>query len=159
MLSTDTITISIAGVAVSILMPVILRIVDYLIHRFRRWQQKRNVRDIVQRGIEGMLDDRPRVAMSTDPGTVGEERPTDLNSVRFTYFQQMMFELGVVMEYYSSDLSYTGKRDILGIRKLENVLNAWTMKRNGAAPTKDVYEDFIIKRIKDHKWIIPIRSS
>ena len=147
--------IGFASLVVSIILPIVLRIIDLFRHWYRRWRQTVNIKKIVRRGVDCILNDNPPVPKSTAPGRVGEDtgRPSG-DAGRYAYFDRMIFDLNVVLDYYSSDIGYQKKRDIRHICiVVNNAVRKWREVCNGKYPPKDVYENFIIKQIAAHKWL------
>ena len=157
-LDRDTATaIGLLGIIVSILLPFMLRTIDYGRHVYRSWRQTSNIRRIVRDGIRNMLNDDPPAPKKTDSGSVGDpvKKTADvIDAARYFYFEDMMFNLQVALDYHSSDLSYAKKRDVKHIcEKLSVALSAWH-RGKGKFPTKDVYEKFVIEGfISGKKWL------
>ena len=153
-----TLAIGALGIVISILLPFVLRIIDYIRHLFRSRRQTTNIRIIVRNAIDDILNDNPRDARRTDTGSVGEPVKADTNAARYAYFEAMIFDLQVILDYYSSDISYTKKKHLKYIcEKLSDSLSSWIKVRNGKFPTKDVYETFVIPNIVEPKWLKPYR--
>ncbi|MDE0089117.1 MAG: hypothetical protein OXU23_25595 [Candidatus Poribacteria bacterium] len=151
-----TLAIGALGIVVSIFLPFVLRIIDYIRHLFRSWRQTTNIRNIVRNAIHDMLNDNPRDVRSTDTGSVGEPVKADVDAARYAHFEAMTFDLQVILDYYSSDISYTKKKHLKYIcETLSSSLSSWIKARKGKLPTKDVYETFVIPNVVGPKWLKP----
>ena len=105
----DITAIGVGASIVSVLMPISLRLVDFIIHLGRRWMQVRHIRKLVKADLTSILNDDPAnlTVRSTNPGKVGEVKSvgTDyLADVRLAYFNHMMRNLEVAMCDFSSNL-------------------------------------------------------
>ena len=148
------------GVSIaSVLMPISLRLVDFIIHLGRRWMQVRHIRKLVKADLTSILNDDPAnlTVRSTNPGKVGEVKSvgTDyLADARRAYFKRMMRNLELAMCDFSSDLSHKQKRDMrICLSSHPDFINQWIERRNGQMPTLDVYERIIIVPMEKIKWL------
>ena len=150
-----TVLIGGASLFVSVFMPIVLRIIDFMSHLYRCWRQTVTIKEIVQRGVDRILNDNPPAPKSTDPGRVGEDTGrAAVDAARYAYFNRMISDLNVVLDYYSSDIGYERKRDIKHIcTVVDDIARKWREARKGEYPPKDVYENFIIKQIDVYKWL------
>ena len=143
---------------VSVLMPISLRLVDFIIHLGRRCRQVRHIRKLVKADLTSILNDDPAnlTVRSTNPGKVGEVKSvgTDyLADVRLAYFNHMMRNLEMAMCDFSSDLSHKQKRDMRNCLSDPDLINQGIEQRNGQMPTLDVYERIIIAQMEKIKWL------
>ena len=148
------------GVSIaSVLMPISLRLVDFIIHLGRRWMQVRHIRKLVKADLTSILNDDPAnlTVKSTNPGKVGEVKSVgtdDLAASRLAYFKRMMRNLEWAMCDFSSDLSHKQKRDMRICLSLHpDFIKPWIERRNGQMPTLDVYERLIIAPMEKSKWL------
>lgn len=146
--------IGLASIGVAIGLPIFLRILDYLRYCYRRWRQTENIKGIVHRGIDNILNDNPPTPKSTTPGQVGQD-VTDfqVDQARLAYFKELMFNLRVALEDYSADIAYERKRDVKQVLELEGWLYEWHKRHSGQLPPKEVYENFIIASMSQHGWL------
>ena len=154
----DITAIGVGVSIVSVLMPISLRLVDFIIHLGRRWMQVRNIRKLVKADLPSILNDDPAnlTVRSTNPGKVGEVESvgTDLAAARLAYFKHMMRNLELAMCDFSSDLSHKQKRDMrICLSSHPDFINQWIERRNGQMPTLDVYERIIIDPMEKIKWL------
>ena len=115
----DITAIGVGASIVSVLMPISLRLVDFIIHLGRRWMQVRHIRKLVKADLTSILNDDPAnlTVRSTNPGKVGEVKSvgTDyLADVRLAYFNHMMRNLELAMCDFSSNLSQWASRGTCG---------------------------------------------
>ena len=155
----DITAIGVVVSIVSVLMPISLRLVDFIIHLGRRWMQVRHIRKLVKADLTSILNDDPAnlTVRSTNPGKVGEVQSVgtdDLAAARLGYFKHMMRHLELAMCDFSSDLSHKQKRDMRICLSLHpDFINPWIERRNGQMPTLDVYERLIIAPMEKSKWL------
>ena len=138
----------------SVLMPIVLRFVDYLRHLFRRWRQTANVRRIVHNGVSKILNP-PQWGKSTNLGQIGDPVLVGnrVDMARREYFRMMISNLEVVLEYYSSDLPYDRKNYIKNLCSDKNrIIEIWqNIKKQ--YPPKDLYEAIVIDKLRKTKWL------
>ena len=155
----DITAIAVGVSIVSVLMPISLRLVDFIIHLGRRWMQVRHIRTLVKADLTSILNDDPAnlTVRSTNPGEVGEVKSVgrdDLADARFTYFKRMMCNLELAMCDFSSDLSDKQKWDMRTcLSSHPDLIKRWIEQRNGQMPTLDVYERIIIAGMGKIKWL------
>ena len=155
----DITAIGVAVSIISVIMPISLRLVDFIIHLGRRWMQVRHIRKLVKADLTSILNDDPAnlTVRSTNPGKVGEVKSVGTDSLpaaRLAYFKRMMRNLELAMCDFSSDLSHKQKRDMrICLSSHPDLINQWIERRNGQMPTLDVYEGVIIAQMKKMKWL------
>ncbi len=150
----------IVGVIVGILgvlMPIWLRLLDYLIHLCRRCRQVVNIRKLVAHGVSQILNsDKENLPFrSATPGSVG--RPLDdtkerRDAARLGYLENIGLNLQLALEYFSNDLSHIQKSDVrLYLAFQQEFLEKWKKTRR-EMPPMDVYTTVFIPRLKKIKW-------
>ena len=149
------------GVIVGILgliMPIWLRVVDYVIHRLRRWRQVVNIRNLVAHGVSQVLNsDKENLPFKSGAlGSVG--RPLDqtqkrIESARLGYFKTMGLHLQLAIEDFSNDLNHEQKRDVKRYLAFQQELIEKWGKTYSQVPPIDVYKEFFIPHLKMIKWL------
>ena len=155
----DSVDIATIIGGVGVLVPVWLRCVDFIIHRYRRYSQAKVIRRIVSKGLKSIrgADVQRLKVKSTDPGRVGRRvrvDPKDLDNIRFTYFQDMNTSLALVMEDFSGDLSPVQKGDIRSyLSYQQDFISKWMKTRRNRVPTLDIYEKVVFARLNSIEWL------
>ena len=141
-----------------VVMPVWLRSLDYLIHRWRRFRQVANIRKIVEDSVKLFLDsDTQNLPMkSATPGAVGqvlkitEER---IDVARCLYIHSMKRNLDLAIEDFSNDLDYEKKRDKRSYLAFQDeFFESWRANRNDL-PSMEVYQQVLIRKLRSIAWL------
>ena len=134
------------GVAtLSVLMPIVLRILDYFRHRRRRRQQIDYIRKLMHDHLSTILEISPTLDSTSDYTISG-------NQARLHCFDKMIFDLKAVLHDYSSDLPHNIKKDIRDIMDYfsRSIMPALRSPYQRTGPD---YDRLIFVELRKYDWL------
>ena len=154
--------------------PAFGTIIRFLCHHYRRCRQTRRIRKIVQVGIRNIRANYPNCRTGIIPhGTSITREQVEqneqlknilINKVRFENYVEMMDELKVVLEHYSSDLPPERRSEIKDPwSRADNtvlfkvsppvLMEVVTTEPIETYPTLEFYEEYVIPLFGEIDWL------